>query len=287
MKTWLVIIGWLGLATGDFVDPDNLFTFNNEIERTEFVRIATRGRTDLLEALPAALPRRGRALRAGVDAFVPEIACQLSRRVGGAVDGGKWICDPFTLLKEDCLIYSFGSNDDWTFEKELLAIQPHCEIHTFDHTVDTITSKPTNVTYHRLGLGAADRRTTSPSMPLKSLPNIIRSLKHERRRIDILKVDIEGAEFEALTPLLASERWALLPPVRQISIEVHRDWKRAAELLAGFAGQGFFMHAMEPNLNARRTFLREYSLLWLPRLMDEVCKEQNCLPLGRLMLKEA
>ena len=51
------------------------------------------------------------------------------RRLG---DGGKWVCDPHRITEQkDCLVYSVGSNNDFSFEMAVLKdIGPHCEIHT-------------------------------------------------------------------------------------------------------------------------------------------------------------
>jgi hypothetical protein len=39
---------------------------------------------------------------------------------------------------------------------------------------------------------------------------------HKNRRIDILKIDIEGGEFSTLTPLFISGKWKELPLIRQV-----------------------------------------------------------------------
>ena len=44
----------------------------------------------------------------------------------------KWLCDPHRLNKDDCLIYSVGSNGQFTFEAALNEVAPKCEVHVFD-----------------------------------------------------------------------------------------------------------------------------------------------------------
>lgn len=53
----------------------------------------------------------------------------LAGKVG---DGGKWICDAHRIREqEECLVYSIGSNNDFSFEASVLKdIGQHCEIHT-------------------------------------------------------------------------------------------------------------------------------------------------------------
>lgn len=64
--------------------------------------------------------------------YEPEFVCLHERRVGKLGDGGKWICDPHRIKnQEDCLVYSVGSNNDFSFEQSVLDhIGHHCEIHT-------------------------------------------------------------------------------------------------------------------------------------------------------------
>jgi hypothetical protein len=50
-----------------------------------------------------------------------------------SADGHKWVCDPHRLAtKDDCLVYSFGSNGNFYFEQHLHSVAPNCEIHVFD-----------------------------------------------------------------------------------------------------------------------------------------------------------
>ena len=64
--------------------------------------------------------------------YEPEFVCMHERRIGKLGDGGKWICDPHRIAKQDdCLVYSIGSNNDFSFEQAILDnIGQHCEIHT-------------------------------------------------------------------------------------------------------------------------------------------------------------
>lgn len=61
--------------------------------------------------------------------------CPLEARVGRLGDGGKWLCNPKRLLnKPSCVIYSFGSNGDTSFEDAIHAMLPSCQVHVFDPT---------------------------------------------------------------------------------------------------------------------------------------------------------
>ena len=89
-------------------------------------------------------------------------------------DGPKWVCDPYRITeKNDCLVYSIGSNNEFSFEEAVHAeIGYKCEIHTFDHTVGANPSnKPSYVTFHSWGI--ADKSSGG----LKSLEDIITECK--------------------------------------------------------------------------------------------------------------
>ena len=64
--------------------------------------------------------------------YEPDFVCQHEQRIGQLGDGGKWVCDPHRISgQKDCLVYSVGSNNDFSFEKSILEdIGQHCEIHT-------------------------------------------------------------------------------------------------------------------------------------------------------------
>ena len=52
----------------------------------------------------------------------------------GSGDGGKFYCDTGFTNEKDCIIFSIGSNDDYSFERDVVEKSPHCIIHTFDCT---------------------------------------------------------------------------------------------------------------------------------------------------------
>ncbi|KAI2506909.1 methyltransferase domain-containing protein [Fragilaria crotonensis] len=67
----------------------------------------------------------------------PDFSCRfLENSLGQSrADGHKWVCDPHRLAKkEDCLVYSIGSNGNFVFEEDLQRQLPNCEIRVFDPT---------------------------------------------------------------------------------------------------------------------------------------------------------
>jgi hypothetical protein len=92
-----------------------------------------------------------------------------------------------------------------------------CKIFTFDHTVAK-PQPPAFVTYHSYGLAPQD-----VSANLKSLRTLytVANVSH----VDILKIDIEGAEYGALIPALEDGTFA---HPRMILIEVSRAYRLGA-----------------------------------------------------------
>ena len=123
------------------------------------------------------------------------VTCAREERAGPAGEGGKWLCDPNRLRARgaDCLIYSVGSFDDFSFEEAIMRdVSSACEIHVFDHTVSNPRNKPCGVHFHPWGLGGAREPDGSD---LKSLADIVVALGHKGRTIDVLKIDCEGCEW--------------------------------------------------------------------------------------------
>ncbi|MBN1257229.1 MAG: FkbM family methyltransferase [Planctomycetes bacterium] len=158
---------------------------------------------------------------------------------------GGWVLIPEALAL-DSIIYSFGIGEDISFDRELLEA---CggQIHGFDPTPKAIAwlkqqTLPQNYFSHFYGLAEfdgeavfmppAEAEYTSYAMtfpaqvnqgkaatevvtaPVKRLVTIMKVLGHTR--IDLLKMDIEGAEYAVINDILRSD----LRP-RQWLIEFH------------------------------------------------------------------
>jgi len=72
----------------------------------------------------------------------------------GCLDGHKYVClDDFfeDVMNQKCLIYSFGINNEWSFENNMIDIG--CTIRSFDPTIDG-SSKPKNelISFRKVGL---------------------------------------------------------------------------------------------------------------------------------------
>jgi len=196
----------------------------------------------------------------------PEISCRFEKRLGPIGDGGKWICDPHRIAKKNCLVYSIGSNNDWSFEEGIYK-ELECEIHTFDHTVAQVIGKPSFVNFHKIGL-APYKTSTENTQDLLSLIS-----NYSDRLIDILKIDCERCEFAALTPFLKDATLNRRALPRQILIEIHAGvWPRkhpdnfnklSDDLLRAMTDAGYAIFHKEANIEYTKGMATEFSLIHL------------------------
>jgi FkbM family methyltransferase len=147
------------------------------------------------------------------------------------------------ILSPDSVIYSFGVGEDISFELALIE-RFGVTIHAFDPTPRAIAwmrgqNLPPELVFHPFGVGGVDgtckfspprdpqhvshslvhRETPWPAIdvPICRLPTICRELGHGR--VDLLKMDIEGAEYEVVDDLLNSTI-----QVSQLLVEFHHRW---------------------------------------------------------------
>merc|ERR1712216_292143 len=143
--------------------------------------------------------------------------------MGGEEGYGYRTCG-LELLREPCVVYSFGSNDDFDFEESVKA-HTACEVHIFD-PAPSVSQHPMAESVQQVAIGPKDgelqMRWWQHSAPVPTPARTLQSIMLERghRHIDVLKVDIEGSEHAALTPLgtLGGSLW---PLVGQLILEVH------------------------------------------------------------------
>lgn len=86
-----------------------------------------------------------------------------------------------------CVVFSIGSNNDFSFEESIVNELPECEVHTFDHTI-TPKAVPSGVNFHAWGIGTEDVGS------VKTLDSIMKALNiGSEHSLEILKIDVEGA----------------------------------------------------------------------------------------------
>lgn len=155
------------------------------------------------------------------------------RRYGPVGDGAKWLLDVDD--RTPCVIYSLGSNLQTEFEEAVLADTP-CDVVTLDCTVDAaamadavaraphsagrFSFKP-----YCLGVEGTEAKVGGVRTVLRSVAAVMAELGHAR--VDVLKMDVEGAEHNALPALLHDARGAL---PAQIVVELHWDLRGLSSL---------------------------------------------------------
>lgn len=174
----------------------------------------------------------------GRDLFVrPDV--QVPGEVLGSTYGG--YCVFAGPLGPDSVIYSFGIGHDLSFDLAVVA-RFGSVVHAFDPTPDSIRwiaeqrlpervvfhpvgvadrdgqarfrppDNPAHVSHAMIGEGMAQHETVE--FPVRTLPGLMKDLGHAR--LDLLKMDIEGAEY-AVLDALCRDRLS----VDQIVVEFH------------------------------------------------------------------
>ncbi|WIA28055.1 hypothetical protein OEZ86_010640 [Tetradesmus obliquus] len=128
--------------------------------------------------------------------FRPFISCPPNRpltKYAGEEDGSKYLCAVHQAgqLRKDCIIYSLGSNGDFKYEQEVLS-KTSCRLFTLDCTYNGTSQGPRH-SYHKWCVASA-ATAAKRGPPYFSWMQITQKLGH--RKIDILKIDVDGYEYE-------------------------------------------------------------------------------------------
>jgi hypothetical protein len=169
------------------------------------------------------------------DIFEPEWNCEDEIRLGTDVvnigDGPKFVCGSSVLASTaECIVYSIGSNYDFSFENAVHTLAPHCEIHTFDGTLPleerSLPEKleDRNIHFHNWNIiakcGVAQQRYFRDQswfdIPVLCVSETLQKLGHGLKTVNWLKVDCEGCEFDVVPKFLESSI-----EIHQILMEVH------------------------------------------------------------------
>jgi FkbM family methyltransferase len=221
-----------------------------------------------MSAVPAEVRRAFRVVkrwikaRAGLDVFVrPQSSVSLVTLGEGA---GSWAVWP-DRLGSDSVVYSFGVGRDISFEQAMIT-RYGLTVHAFDPTplaLDWIKSQqlPEHFHLHELGIAAYDGyarfqppikpKFESFSMvrgsglgapidaPVRRFRTLTNMLGHTR--VDVLKMDIEGAEYAVLRDIVSSG-----VAIGQLLVEFHHRWKEVGagqtrQAIKDLASAGFLV----------------------------------------------
>jgi FkbM family methyltransferase len=210
--------------------------------------------------------RRFAKVVAGADLFLPkevEVDCTI---LGS--EYGRWPLVP-AKMAEHSVIYSFGVGQDISFDLEAINLF-QCRVFAFDPTPKAVQwirqqHTPPQFQFFELGIGAcvgemtfhspktkshvsytvSDRAastTNSVVAPVADLRTIMQRLNHSR--IDVLKLDVEGAEYAVIDSL---RNQGILP--QQLMIEFHHgmygyrlsDTKKALATLSSVGYRRYYV----------------------------------------------
>lgn len=196
------------------------------------------------------------------------------KRLGSKYGG--WIV-PEEVLRPGAVCYCAGAGEDITFDLALVS-KYGCEVHTFDPTpraiahVQKVAGGIRELHFHPVGLWDKDEvlkfyAPTDPAhvshsvvnlqntatyfeAPCRSLTNLMREFGHER--IDLLKLDIEGAEQRVIASMLESD-----VDVRVLCVEFDEavtgltaeSRKRILATVASLTERGYVLAAQEGHSN--------------------------------------
>ncbi|KAH6677915.1 methyltransferase domain-containing protein [Plectosphaerella plurivora] len=146
-------------------------------------------------------------------------------RVGRMGDGGKWVCgmeryEEFPANRE-CVVYSFGVRDESSFEQEILS-RTNCVVWAYDFTVvdfgEQLDARHRDRA-HFEQVGIAGKTDTTKEPPFYSIVDLMK--KNGHTYIDILKMDIEEAEFDAMDGITEIFNNGDQLPIGQLLMEMH------------------------------------------------------------------
>jgi len=184
------------------------------------------------------------------------------------------------------IVYSFGVGEDISFDKAMIE-RFGLTIHAFDPTPRAIEYVKSHIfstcfVMHEYGISSFDGRApfyaprssiavsytllfrlpqdAKPLLvPIKRLSTIIKELGHER--IDILKMDIEGAEYDVIEDMFISE----IRP-RQILVEFHHRFPgiskaKTAKAIELIRSMGYSLFSVPPTKDNEFCFIHNLEQL--------------------------
>uniref|UniRef100_A0AC34FRP8 Methyltransferase domain-containing protein n=1 Tax=Panagrolaimus sp. ES5 TaxID=591445 RepID=A0AC34FRP8_9BILA len=173
--------------------------------------------------------------------LVPEVFCRDLVRIGFIGDGGKWICNPSSVQSlPECVVYSLGIHNEPTFEESFQNLTNlKCMLRSLDKDEQNETTMNRISVVDGTFMKATIAGKRNESMNHYTLKDVMETFND--KRVDILKIDIEGAEFDIQEELISV-------PMCQLLIEIHGNSARhTLQLLHKLSKNGFFLFSYEIN----------------------------------------
>ena len=154
------------------------------------------------------------------DLFNPVVHClqgELLEVFGGGqddADGEKYLCPSLLTRSRNCVVYSLGSKLDYSFEQDILQ-RTNCQVVTFDCNVEGTSVHPRH-TFLKKCLGNTAAMEANPDEWI-TLPAAMAQFGHNS--ITLLKIDIEGYEFDVLGAYTKVKNKHALPAMIGIALQ--------------------------------------------------------------------
>ena len=188
--------------------------------------------------------------------------CKQVLRLGHSGDGGWDVCadqlQPYgSNGATGCVVYSFGINDDISFDEAIVERFPGCTVFAFDPSIGRQTGQDfgPKIKFYNQGLGAVNSNTlgsAGSSHPgkrwnIQTLESTMLMLGHSK--LDVLKMDIESDEWEVFASWMRADHY--VRPFNQLLGELHfgdpaLDQQRV-QLLAELATTGISVFSRKAN----------------------------------------
>lgn len=139
-----------------------------------------------------------------------------------APDGHKAICLDRDVgpVYGKCLVYSFGINNQWAFDDAMSQFQ--CQIYSFDPSMGVGEhNRSERIHFYNIGMDGEDHIHPTHKWKMKTVTSVYEMLKihHGDKIIDVLKMDIEYSEWNAIPQMLRTG--FLANKVKQLAVEIH------------------------------------------------------------------
>ncbi|KAI9553598.1 hypothetical protein GHT06_021519 [Daphnia sinensis] len=140
-----------------------------------------------------------------------------------APDGYTAVCldQSISPVFNNCLVYSFGIHNQWTFDEDMADFG--CHVYSFDPSMNVGNhNRSERIHFYDIGLDGKNRLHPTTGWKMRTASSIYHMLTSQHGAttiIDVLKMDIEFSEWDAIPQMLQSG--FLTDKVKQLAVEIH------------------------------------------------------------------